>query len=71
MFTPSDRCYDGVGAGVGLIFGIAIALLLEHLDTSVKSLEDVEQHFCRDCDGPGILGFHLEFRGHGGFQIAR
>lgn len=33
-----------LGAGVGLIFGIAIALLLEHLDTSVKSLEDVERY---------------------------
>ena len=33
-----------LGAGVGLIFGIGIAFLLEHLDTSVKSLEDVEKY---------------------------
>ncbi|MDB4354008.1 polysaccharide biosynthesis tyrosine autokinase [Akkermansiaceae bacterium] len=33
-----------LGAGVGLIFGIGIAFLLEHLDTSVKSLEDVERY---------------------------
>jgi len=33
-----------LGAGVGLIFGVGIAFLLEHLDTSVKSLEDVEKY---------------------------
>lgn len=33
-----------LGGGVGLIFGIGIAFLLEHLDTSVKSLEDVEKY---------------------------
>jgi len=33
-----------LGASVGLIFGIGIAFLLEHLDTSVKSLEDVERY---------------------------
>jgi len=33
-----------LGAGVGLIFGIGIAFLLEHMDTSVKSLEDVERY---------------------------
>jgi capsular exopolysaccharide synthesis family protein len=33
-----------LGAGVGLIFGFGIAFLLEHLDTSVKSLEDVERY---------------------------
>ncbi|MGC6457347.1 MAG: GumC family protein [Akkermansiaceae bacterium] len=33
-----------LGAGVGLIFGVGIAFLLEHLDTSVKSLEDVERY---------------------------
>jgi len=33
-----------LGAGVGLIFGLGIAFLLEHLDTSVKSLEDVERY---------------------------
>ncbi|MGE9267428.1 MAG: GumC family protein [Verrucomicrobiales bacterium] len=33
-----------LGAGIGLIFGVGIAFLLEHLDTSVKSLEDVERY---------------------------
>ena len=32
-----------LGAIVGLIFGIAIAFFLEYIDTSVKSLEDVER----------------------------
>ena len=32
-----------LGAVVGLIFGIAIAFFLEYVDTSVKSLEDVEK----------------------------
>jgi capsular exopolysaccharide synthesis family protein len=33
-----------LGAVVGLIFGLGIAFLLEYLDTSVKSLEDVEHY---------------------------
>ena len=33
-----------LGAVVGLIFGIGIAFFLEYLDTSVKTLEDVERH---------------------------
>ncbi len=33
----------GLGAIVGLIMGIGIAFALEYLDTSVKSLEDVER----------------------------
>ena len=32
-----------LGAVIGLIFGIAIAFFLEYIDTSVKSLEDVER----------------------------
>lgn len=32
-----------LGAVVGLVFGIGIAFFLEYLDTSVKSLEDVER----------------------------
>ncbi|GHC45140.1 polysaccharide biosynthesis tyrosine autokinase [Roseibacillus persicicus] len=32
-----------LGAVIGLIFGIAIAFFLEYVDTSVKSLEDVER----------------------------
>jgi len=33
-----------LGLVVGLIFGIGVAFLLEYLDTSVKSLEDVERY---------------------------
>jgi len=33
-----------LGAVVGLIFGVSIAFFLEYLDTSVKSLEDVERY---------------------------
>lgn len=33
-----------LGAMVGLIFGVGIAFILEYLDTSVKSLEDVERY---------------------------
>lgn len=33
-----------LGAVVGLIFGIGIAFFLEYLDTSVKTLEDVERY---------------------------
>lgn len=33
-----------LGAVVGLIFGVGIAFFLEYLDTSVKSLEDVEHY---------------------------
>lgn len=33
-----------LGAVVGLVFGVGIAFFLEYLDTSVKSLEDVEHY---------------------------
>lgn len=33
-----------LGAVVGLIFGVGIAFFLEYLDTSVKTLEDVERY---------------------------
>ncbi|MFK7851178.1 MAG: GumC family protein [Akkermansiaceae bacterium] len=33
-----------LGAVVGLMFGVGIAFFLEYLDTSVKSLEDVERY---------------------------
>ncbi|MDA0765969.1 MAG: polysaccharide biosynthesis tyrosine autokinase [Verrucomicrobia bacterium] len=40
--SPKVTLYLSLGAIVGLIFGITIAFFLEYLDTSVKSLEDVE-----------------------------
>ena len=33
-----------LGAVIGLIFGVGIAFFLEYIDTSVKSLEDVERY---------------------------
>lgn len=42
--SPNVRLYLGLGAVAGLIFGIGIAFFLEYLDTSVKSLEDVERY---------------------------
>lgn len=40
--SPNVKMNLILGAAVGLIFGVGIAFLLEYLDTSVKSLEDVE-----------------------------
>ena len=42
--SPKVTLYLSLGALVGLVFGIAIAFFLEYLDTSVKSLEDVERY---------------------------
>ena len=42
--SPNVRLNLMLGAAVGLLFGIGIAFFLEYLDTSVKSLEDVERY---------------------------
>lgn len=42
--SPNVRMNLLLGAAVGLAFGVGIAFLLEYLDTSVKSLEDVERY---------------------------
>ncbi len=41
---PKVTLFLSLGAAVGLIFGVAIAFFLEYLDTSVKTLEDVERY---------------------------
>ncbi|MDP0490062.1 MAG: polysaccharide biosynthesis tyrosine autokinase [Verrucomicrobiota bacterium JB023] len=41
--SPKVTLYLTLGAVLGLVFGIAIAFFLEYIDTSVKSLEDVER----------------------------
>lgn len=41
--SPKVSLNLGLGAVVGLVFGVMIAFCLEYLDTSVKSLEDVER----------------------------
>ncbi len=42
--SPNVTLNLALGAVVGLIFGIGIAFFLEYLDTSVKTLEDVERY---------------------------
>ncbi len=42
--SPNVRMNLILGAAIGLVFGVGIAFLLEYLDTSVKSLEDVERY---------------------------
>ena len=41
--SPNIPMNLALGAVVGLVFGAGIAFFLEHMDTSVKSLEDVER----------------------------
>ncbi len=46
-FTPAKpnvKMHLILGAVVGLIFGVGLAFFLEYMDTSVKSLEDVERY---------------------------
>lgn len=43
-YSPNVRLNLALGAVVGLIFGVGVAFFLEYLDTSVKSLEDVERY---------------------------
>ncbi len=42
--SPNVPLHLALGAVVGLIFGVGVAFFLEYLDTSVKSLEDVERY---------------------------
>ncbi len=42
--SPNVTLQLAVGAVAGLIFGIGVAFFLEYLDTSVKTLEDVERY---------------------------
>lgn len=42
--SPNVILNLALGAVVGIIFGIGIAFFLEYIDTSVKSLEDVERY---------------------------
>ncbi|MBP7950780.1 MAG: polysaccharide biosynthesis tyrosine autokinase [Verrucomicrobiales bacterium] len=41
---PNIQLLLGVGMGVGLILGMVLAFFLEYLDTSVKTLDDVERY---------------------------
>ncbi len=42
--SPNVTLNLALGAVVGMVFGIGVAFFLEYLDTSVKSLEDVERY---------------------------
>jgi len=42
--SPNIKLNLALGAVVGLIFGVGVAFFLEYLDTSVKTLEDVERY---------------------------
>ncbi|MGC4016682.1 MAG: polysaccharide biosynthesis tyrosine autokinase [Luteolibacter sp.] len=42
--SPNVTLYLTLGAVLGLVFGVGIAFFLEYLDTSVKTLEDVERY---------------------------
>jgi capsular exopolysaccharide synthesis family protein len=41
---PNVMMLMSIGAGLGLVLGLLIAFFLEYLDTSVKSLDDVERY---------------------------
>lgn len=41
---PNVMLLLSIGAGLGLLLGLLIAFFLEYLDTSVKSLDDVERY---------------------------
>ncbi|MFP6873726.1 MAG: polysaccharide biosynthesis tyrosine autokinase [Verrucomicrobiales bacterium] len=41
---PNIQLHIILGAVVGLVFGVGMAFFLEYLDTSVKSLEDIERY---------------------------
>ncbi len=41
---PNVNLQLAIGAGIGLLFGIGLAFFLEYLDTSVKTLGDVERY---------------------------
>ena len=42
--SPNVPLIMGIGTAAGLVFGLAIAFLIELMDTSVKTLEDVEKY---------------------------
>lgn len=41
---PNVPLLLGIGAGLGLVLGLILAFFLEYLDTSVKTLDDVERY---------------------------
>jgi len=41
--SPNKKAYIGTGIGIGLLIGILLAFFIEYLDTSVKTIDDVER----------------------------
>lgn len=41
--SPRTRLNQGAGAGIGALIGLCMALLLEALDTNLKTMSDIEQ----------------------------
>lgn len=41
--SPNKQLYIGTGIGIGLLIGILLAFFIEYLDTSVKTIDDVER----------------------------
>jgi capsular polysaccharide biosynthesis protein len=46
---PNVPAYVALSAVIGLVLGVGLAFFIEYLDTSVKTLDDVEKHL----QGPG------------------
>lgn len=42
---PRMALQIGLGIFFGLVFGLGVAFFIEYLDTSVKTMEDIERHF--------------------------
>ena len=42
-FRPNKKLNIGLGLGIGLLIGIGLAFFIEYLDTSVKTIDDVER----------------------------
>jgi capsular exopolysaccharide synthesis family protein len=42
-YRPNKKLNIGLGIGVGLLIGIGLAFFIEYLDTSVKTIDDVER----------------------------
>jgi capsular exopolysaccharide synthesis family protein len=59
---PNKKLYIGVGIVVGLLVGILLAFFIEYLDTSVKTIDDVERTLQAPVLGviPQNVGFLLD-----------
>jgi capsular exopolysaccharide synthesis family protein len=42
-YRPNKKLNIGLGIGIGLLIGVGLAFFIEYLDTSVKTIDDVER----------------------------